>query len=210
LHYKWRKLHSLLGIVPVGLFLLEHLTVNSLAAGPGGARAFDAAVRFLRGLPYLLAIELLFIFFPMVFHGIYGLIITAGAGWNTASYNLWRNWMYLIQRISGVITFIFVTAHLWTLRIASLINPEVHVNFALMRAQLLTPWIMAFYIIGVLAAIFHLANGLWNFCITWGITVGPKSQRACAWICAALGCGLGFMGVNALLAFVGKAVTLPG
>ena len=36
-----RRLHSLLGIIPVGLFVAEHLIVNHFATG--GASAFNAA-----------------------------------------------------------------------------------------------------------------------------------------------------------------------
>lgn len=35
-----------------------------------------------------------------------------------------------------------------------------------------------FYIIGIVSSVYHLANGIWSFCITWGITVGKKSQTA--------------------------------
>lgn len=208
MHYKVRKIHSLFGIVPVGLFLMEHLTVNSLAATEHGARAFNAAVNLLRGMPYLIFIEILFIFLPLVFHGIYGVIIYLGSQSNLREYNLFRNWMYVIQRVSGVYTLIFIGVHLWMLRIASIINPDMPMTFQTVAGQLASPGLFWFYIFGVLAAVFHLANGLWNFCITWGITIGPKSQRACAYVCAAMGLALAFMGVNALLAFVGKGLIL--
>lgn len=208
LHYKARKIHSLLGIIPVGLFLMEHLTVNSLAATEHGERVFNAAVNVLRGMPYLIFIEILFIFLPIVFHGIYGVIIYLGSKSNLREYNLFRNWMYIIQRISGVYTIIFIGVHLWTLRIASIINPEMPMNFQTVAGQLTSPGMLWFYIFGVLAAVFHLANGIWNFCITWGITIGPKSQRTCAYVCAAIGLALSFMGVNALLVFIGKGLIL--
>ena len=41
---------------------------------------------------------------------------------------------------------------------------------------------LAFYIIGVVAASFHLANGMWSFCVSWGITVGPKAQRISTYV----------------------------
>jgi succinate dehydrogenase / fumarate reductase cytochrome b subunit len=169
---------------------------------------FNAAVNVLRGMPYLIFIEILFIFLPIMFHGIYGVIIYLGSKSNLREYNLFQNWMYVIQRISGVYTLIFIAVHLWTLRIASIINPEMHVNFELMARQLASPGMLWFYILGVLAAVYHLSNGIWNFCITWGITIGPKSQRMCAYVCAAMGLALSFMGVNALLAFIGKGLIL--
>ena len=187
---------------------MEHLTVNSLAATARGEAVFNAAVQVLRGLPYLIAIELLFIFLPMLYHGVYGIFITTDASVNTGHYKLFRNWMYVLQRVTGILTFIFVTVHLWNFRIASIINPDLHMTFALVREHLMVPWVMAFYMAGVLASVFHFANGIWNFCISWGITIGPRAQRTCAWICAVIFLGLGFLGVNSLLAFVGKALIL--
>ena len=207
-HYKLRKLHSLLGIVPVGLFLMEHLSVNSLAATANGERVFNAAVNVLRGMPYLIVVEVLFIILPLLFHGLYGVVIYLGAKQNLSEYNLFRNWMYVLQRLSGVITFVFVIAHVGALRVQSILQPGLHINFDHMTAHLATPWVLAFYIIGVLCAVYHFANGIWNFCITWGITVGPRAQKTCAWICGFIGAGLAFMGVNALLVFVGKGLIL--
>ena len=34
----------------------------------------------------------------------------------------------------------------------------------------------AFYVLGVVAALFHFCNGIFTFCITWGITVSERSQ----------------------------------
>ncbi len=39
-----RRLHSLLGVIPVGLFLVQHLVVNHFATR--GAEAFNKAARF--------------------------------------------------------------------------------------------------------------------------------------------------------------------
>jgi succinate dehydrogenase / fumarate reductase cytochrome b subunit len=33
------------------------------------------------------------------------------------------------------------------------------------------------YLLGVLAASYHLAYGVWNFCIRWGITVSERAQE---------------------------------
>ena len=207
-HFKLRKLHSLIGIVPVGLFLMEHLTVNSLAATANGERVFNGAVQVLRGMPYLIVIELLVIFLPMLYHAVYGIFITTDASVNVGQYPLFRNWMYVLQRVTGIFTFIFVAVHLWNFRIANIINPELHPTFEMVGAHLSEPWVMAFYMGGVLASVFHFANGIWNFCVSWGITIGPRAQRTCAWVCGIIGIGLAFMGVNSLLAFVGKALII--
>jgi succinate dehydrogenase / fumarate reductase cytochrome b subunit len=45
----WHKLHSLLGIVPIGAFLLEHLLSNFEALK--GPIAYGEQVKFLNSLP---------------------------------------------------------------------------------------------------------------------------------------------------------------
>jgi succinate dehydrogenase / fumarate reductase cytochrome b subunit len=55
-----RKLHSLLGIIPIGAFLLEHLLSNFEALK--GPIAYGAQVKFLNGLPMVRVLEWVFIF----------------------------------------------------------------------------------------------------------------------------------------------------
>jgi succinate dehydrogenase / fumarate reductase cytochrome b subunit len=64
--FVWRKLHSLLGIVPLGAFLLEHLLSNFEALK--GAEAYGAQVRFLNSLPLVRVLEWTFIFLPILYH----------------------------------------------------------------------------------------------------------------------------------------------
>ena len=56
----WRKLHSLLGIVPIGAFLLEHLLSNFEALH--GPLAYGEQVKFLNSLPLVRVLEWVFIF----------------------------------------------------------------------------------------------------------------------------------------------------
>lgn len=55
-----RRLHSLLGIIPIGAFLIVHLMVNHQATQ--GAEAFNKAAGFMESLPFLLAAELILIY----------------------------------------------------------------------------------------------------------------------------------------------------
>ena len=72
-----RKLHQLSGIVPLGAFLLEHFYTNSKAIA--GAASFNKAVEDLQAIPYILLVEITFIFIPLIYHAVYGLVITAEA-----------------------------------------------------------------------------------------------------------------------------------
>ncbi len=80
-----RKLHSLLGVIPVGLFLVQHLVVNHFATR--GASAFNQASHFMESLPFRYALEIFIIFIPLLYHAIYGLYIAFQAKNNTSS--LW-------------------------------------------------------------------------------------------------------------------------
>jgi len=51
-HFFIRKMHSLFGVIPIGLFLLEHLYTNSFATQ--GAASYNAKIEFLKSLSYVL------------------------------------------------------------------------------------------------------------------------------------------------------------
>jgi succinate dehydrogenase / fumarate reductase cytochrome b subunit len=40
------------------------------------------------------------------------------------------------------------------------------------------PWVRPLYVLGILAAAYHFANGLWSASIVWGLAVREASQRA--------------------------------
>ena len=195
-----RRLHSLLGVVPVGLFLLEHFFTNSFALK--GAASYNDKIAFFESLPYLLAIEIIFIFLPLLFHGIYGLYIVYTGQANQLQYGYFRNWMYLIQRVTGVILLFYIGWHVWTTRLSHLIF-GTEVSFQLIQNIITSPVAFWWMVIGVIAASFHFANGLWSFCIVWGITIGPKAQERFGYLMLAFGAFLSCVGVYALTAFMG-------
>ena len=53
--------------------------------------------------------------------------------------------------------------------------------------QFAWPLVVIFYLIGSLALVYHFANGLWTFAITWGLTVTENAQRRWGWVCLGLG-----------------------
>ncbi len=193
-----RRLHSFLGIFPIGLFILEHFFTNSFAMH--GAAAYDDKIAFFKTLPYLLAIEIIFIFLPLLIHGLYGLYIVYTGDPNNLQYGYGRNWMYLIQRVTGVILLFFIGWHVYVTRISALLY-GTEVSYHYMAQMFQNPVIFWWMVIGVISASFHFANGIWSFCIVWGITTGPKSQKRMGWITLGLFVVLAFVGIRALLAF---------
>lgn len=198
-HFWLRRLHSLSGVVPVGGFLAFHLYENYYATR--GAEAYNAMTRQLQETPFALALEIAVIGVPLFFHGIYGLFITGTSRPNVLGNSYVRNWMYLLQRITGVILFAFVIFHLWTTRFVNLRDHESVDLFRLMQSSVENPLIYAFYLAGIVAATFHLANGIWSFSIVWGLTVGPRAQRRMMWVSAAVFLVLSFIGIRSIEAF---------
>ncbi|WP_050181178.1 succinate dehydrogenase cytochrome b558 subunit [Domibacillus robiginosus] len=194
----YRRLHSLLGVIPVGLFMTQHLVVNHFATK--GEEAFNQAAGFMGSLPFVLVLETLIIFLPLLFHAIYGLYIAFTAKNNPGRFGYFRNWMFVLQRWSGVITLIFIAWHVWETRVQAALGAEV--NFQMMENILDNPFMLVFYIAGVLAAIFHFANGLWSFCVSWGIAVSPRSQRIVTYATLIVFFALSYVGLSAILAFV--------
>ncbi len=193
-----RRLHSLSGIVPVGVFLIEHYLTNSLAfLSP---QRFDAAARWLQTLPFVLVVEVGLIWLPILFHGLLGAYIWWQGRSNVASYPYRANWFYTLQRASGLVVLAFVIYHVWNLRIAG--EPA---TFAKVNAHLANPLVLAWNLLGVTAASFHLANGLWTFAYHWGITVGPKAQRQLGYACLVFGILFTGLGWLALLSFLNPA-----
>jgi succinate dehydrogenase / fumarate reductase cytochrome b subunit len=194
----YRRLHSLLGVIPVGIFLMQHLVVNHYATG--GAASFNKAANFMGNLPFRILLETVVIFLPLLFHAIYGLYIAFTANNNVGRYGYFRNWMFMLQRVSGVITLIFVAWHVWETRIAAAFGTEV--NFQMMENILSSPFMFWFYVVGILSTVFHFANGLWSFLVSWGITITPRSQRITTYVTIILFVALSYVGISALVSFI--------
>jgi succinate dehydrogenase / fumarate reductase, cytochrome b subunit len=208
-HFLLRRLHSLSGIVPIGAFLINHLLTNSTAfLGP---ERFNAHVRWIQDLPWLLAIEILFIFGPLAFHALYGAVIAWQGQLNTFQYRYVDNWRYTLQRVTAWITLVFVVVHLLHFRFAGWLGyPEYKAAnpfFDATQHSLLNMWLPAwiwvvFYAVGLTAAAFHFCNGLVTFCITWGITVGVEARKKVSVAAGALCAVLVIWGFASLYALV--------
>lgn len=162
--FRLRKFHSLSGVLFLGYFLCVHVR------GEGGYKDVFTRVAFL--------------LIPLLFHGLYGLYIIYESAPNNHKYNYWRNWMYLFQRVTGVILIPFVIMHFWAMKWGA---PWAE-----------TQWYSFFWYAGLLSAVFHLANGLFGAAIEWGITVGPHSQKVLVVISFIAFLVLGAMGVHTL------------
>ena len=215
-----RKLHQLSGIVPLGAFLLEHFYTNSKAAHPTmGAQNFNKAVEDLQAIPYILLVETTFIFIPLLYHAIYGLVITVEARPNNLNYPYPRNWFYTIQRLTGVILFFFILFHVLNFRFGVLpfmptfgksVAHHASEGYQIVSYEFSIWWIAAIYVIGITSTVWHFANGIWLFLVDWGITIGAQAQRLTGYACIAFGAVLLLVGLNAMIAFIRPGGLLGG
>lgn len=201
--------------MPLGIFLLEHFYTNSKAlAGPAD---FNNAVKDLQSIPYILFVEIGGIFIPLIYHAVYGLVITMEARPNNLAYPYPRNWFYAIQRITGVILFFFITFHVLNFRfglipglntVSVAHSPQMAFDIVSREFRIIPIFIV--YVIGITATVWHLANGIWLFMVDWGITIGERAQRLTGYACIAFGVVLLLVGINAAIAFIRPGGLLGG
>jgi len=209
-----RKLHQLTGIVPLGAFFFVHMYTNSTAMS--GAKVYNEHVQGIHHMPYLLFIEIFGIFLPLLFHSIYGVIISGEARPNIGNYGYGRNWFYLFQRITGIFLFVFLLFHILNFRFGLIpglnltpVAGNADQAFSIVSREFQNIWILLFYILGVLATAWHLAYGIWLFAVDWGIVIGEKAQKYALYACVGLAVFLGAVGINAAVAFVKPCGLLP-
>ncbi len=187
-----RRLHSLCGIVPIGLFLLEHVITN--ASVLGGPKPFNEAVAKLAAIPHeiMLPLEIVGIALPFLFHGIYGAYIALQAKNNPGQYGYTRNWQFALQRWTAWFVAAFLVWHVVYLRIM-VKGGGTPISYELLQSYFSNPIVFVLYTLGMIAAIFHFCNGLTTFTMTWGIAKGPRAQAVAAKL---------FMALCALLSIV--------
>jgi succinate dehydrogenase / fumarate reductase, cytochrome b subunit len=197
----FRRLHSLTGIVPVGLFLIEHFFSNAFATtGPG---AYTKQVEFLSSFPFVVCLELFGIWLPILYHSLYGFYIWYRGDSNVGDYPWIGNWMYSMQRSTGAIAFFYMVWHTWHLRFTG-----VHLltypasAFGKVQMEFHNPWALAFYVVGIFCASWHFAYGLWLFAAKWGITQGPVARRRWGYVCFVIAIGLMAIGAATMYSFL--------
>jgi len=196
-----RRLHSLNGIVPVGLFLIEHFISNAFATrGPG---AYAKQVELLSGFPFVFYLELFGIWLPILYHSLYGFYIWYRGESNLADYPWAGNFMFTAQRWTGAIAFFYMVWHTWHLRFSGVhILTYPGAAFGKVQNEFQHPWAIAFYALGILCASWHFAYGLWLFAAKWGITTGDNARRRFGYVCFAIGVLFVVVGAATMYSFL--------
>jgi len=206
--YLLRRLHSLSGIVPIGAFLVEHILSNFETWN--GPLAYAKQVVFLNSLPFVRILEWGLIFLPLAYHALYGVYIAIRGRSNVNVYPWAGNWGYYAQRVTGIIALLYIVQHVWRQRFAGVQLPE-HPGAAFHKVQveLHNPWMLAIYIVAMIATCWHFAYGIWLFAAKWGITPGNTARKRFGYVCAAVGTALCVMGLMSIYAVVVKYPNAP-
>ena len=206
--YFWRRLHSLTGIVPIGAFLVEHILSNYETWN--GPLAYAQQVKFLNSLPLVRILEWAFIFIPLAYHAGYGMFIWLRGRSNVNVYPWAGNWGYYAQRITGLIALAYIIQHVWRQRFAGVNLPEnPAMAFHKVQVELSNPWMLAIYVIAMVATCWHFAYGIWLFAAKWGITPGNQARKRSGYACAAVGSALCVLGLISIYAVVYKYPNAP-
>jgi len=195
-----RRLHSLTGIVPVGLFLIEHFISNAFAVN--GPAAYTKQVEFLTSFPFVVALELFGIWLPILFHSLYGFYIWFRGESNVGEYPWTGNWMYAAQRWTGAIAFFYMGWHTWHIRFTGVhILSHPASAFGKVQLEFQNTWVAMFYLVGIVAASWHFAYGLWLFAAKWGIVTGDRARRRFGYVCAIIAVAFIAVGMATMRAF---------
>lgn len=235
-HFLLRRLHSLTGIVPIGVFLVAHLTTNSslvwgkwglrgqypdTTVAQGGVAYFWKEVQWINNqIPHLLLIEIV-LWVSIAFHSVLGFVYARSGKSNVGRYGWGGSWRYTLQRWTGYIAIFYIFYHVatlrwgWTFLVPGGTKWSADYAASTLAAALrgsdegftfLGVLVSLFYFVGISASVFHFANGLWTAAITWGLTISQSAQRRWGYACAGLGVGL--MGL-AWLSLAGALWTTP-
>ncbi len=209
-----RKLHQLTGIVPLGIFFFVHIYTNSTALN--GPAIFNKHVQDIHDIPYLLLIEIFGIFIPLLFHSVYGVLISAEAKPNVLGYRYGRNWFYFFQRATGIFLFVFLLFHILNFRFGLIpglnmipVAGNAYRAFSIVSSEFQLTWVLVIYFFGILATAWHLAYGLFLFAVDWGIVIGEKAQKMTMYASLGFALFLSVVGINAAVAFVRPCGLLP-
>jgi succinate dehydrogenase / fumarate reductase cytochrome b subunit len=193
--------HSLLGLLPVGGFLLFHLWENSQSRF-GAEHYNEYVVEKIRNMNYVLLLEIFLIALPILFHAVYGVVIWWKSRSNVTDYGYLRNWMWWLQRVSGLGVLLFLVLHVGWTRIVAIWNDEVAGDmFGHMVDIFSSPVLLTIYLVGLVLAVFHLCNGLWSMSIVWGLTTSARAQKIMQGIMGVVFAVITALGVHGVIGF---------
>ncbi len=181
--------------------MLLHLwsKAKQLGAAPG---ANATATTTLGG--WATAVELI-VLLPLAFHAFYGIRLVLAGRYNIRRYPYSHNWMYTLQRVTGLLVLLFIGYHLvglWLpLKLGQRSGTEI---YPLLCAQLSAtywsvPWEALVYVVGVGLCAFHFGTGIWHAASSWGVAVSRRARRAAGLLAGLLAVLVFIVGANTIV-----------
>ncbi len=167
------RLGSLLAVMPLGVWTVVHLW-NNLAAFRGAEAWEDSVTHY--GHPLAHFATMIVVLLPLVLHTIWGLTRMTSARPNNVKYPFFGNLKYALQRLSALGVLAFLGAHVFKAMIEPRFlqgHPEAFANISAEMAHHMPT--LAVYLLGTLGVAYHFANGIFSFCMGWGIAVSRRA-----------------------------------
>jgi succinate dehydrogenase / fumarate reductase cytochrome b subunit len=167
-----RRLGSIVGLLPLGVWTLNHLWDN-LAAFAGDEEWQNAVTGYEH--PAVHVATLIVVLVPLVMHTVWGLGRLRTVRANFPKYGFFGNIKYILQRLSAVGLLGFLGAHLWLAMLKPrLVDGSPEDFYAIAHEMRFHGPTLVVYLLGTLAVSYHLANGFATAAMGWGL-VGTRS-----------------------------------
>ena len=169
------RMGSLLAVVPLSVWTIDHLW-NNLSAFKSGA-AWQAAVTD-HGHPFAFFAVSVVALLPLVLHTVWGIGRLFSTRPNNVRYKTFSNLKYALQRLSAIGVMGFLGAHIWLAMLHPRITTGKPEPFADITQQMHHHLpTLAVYLLGTLGVAYHLANGLHSFTMGWGIVTSRRALK---------------------------------
>ena len=103
--------------------------------------------------------------------------------------------------MATMLAFVLTDAAVAPADLAALAPEAAAQSFPKVQNEVHNPLLLAFYIVGLIAASWHFAYGIWLFSAKWGIVTGDKAQARLLWLCMAFFFLLSVVGLASLYTF---------
>jgi succinate dehydrogenase / fumarate reductase cytochrome b subunit len=158
------KTASLLGLLPVGVWTVNHLWDNLHALR--GAEAWERSVTQHRSPAFQLATYAV-VLLPLAVHAIWGAVRIPTTRLQAPT-TAFANVRHIVHRLAGLGILAFLGAHLWLALIRPRVlhgAPEAFDDLA--RQMRFHGPTLVVYVLGVLGTAYHLANGVQAVMVGW-------------------------------------------
>lgn len=197
--YFWlRRLHSLSGIWLSISFIVCFLL--PLSAAIVGESYFNLVAIITDKIPLIAELEVVFVVVPLLFHAAVGMSVIYGSQFNVISYGSYYNWMYALQRLTGILIAPFIAYHIYATKIAFAFSGR-YADYAYMQRLFAPTGPKVFYCLGIACVSFHIGHGIASAMMRWGITASRRAQDVASMTLWVVTIAISIWGARIILAF---------